>query len=572
MCGIIAAISQNPVVKQALNQLQRLEYRGYDSAGLATIHQRKIHVEKATGDTSSLVIPEAWSTATIAIAHTRWATHGVPSECNAHPHLYNDQYAIVHNGIIENHETIKSTYGFTCKSETDSEVIVQLYNYFIQEGDEPLEAWQKSINRLEGSWATVLLDCNLPNQLFIACHKSPMVLGKNDEGVFISSDLYGLEKKVDEILYLNNHSVGAIDVHSNLVNIEPKWEKKPASLIQETSIQTSTVMMHEIMEQPDVLEACHALTLPNIPKPDQLVITACGSSYHVGLIAAQWFEAHAGIPCRVFLASELRYQRIAWGKNTGFLMISQSGETADTLECVRHWKDEASLTIALCNVAQSALMRCCDYKIHIPAGIETAVAATKSVTASLMVLSKLADQWKAHPQPLINIEQLAHQNQIVLAMDSVSSFVANRLANQRHIYLLGRGIHHCVMLEAALKVKEISYIHTEAFASGEMKHGPLALIDDNALVVIVAGKNYHLQKSIANAEEVLARGAHVIIITDAPITQKPNMTVVNLPFEFSDASCISLSIFFQIISLKLSLQLKLNPDRPRNLAKCVTVE
>lgn len=573
MCGIIAGISLNPIVETTLSQLKRLEYRGYDSSGLAVIHNGQVAHQKNLGDTAQLNIPKPWRQASIAIAHTRWATHGEPSEQNAHPHVLDDQFAVIHNGIIENHAELRKKHGFTFTSKTDSEIIVHLYKHFLlNESSTPIKAWENTIAQLEGSWATVLLDKTHPQKLLLACNKSPMVLGRNTDSIFVSSDLYGLENIANEILYVPNHTITDIYIDTDLSINEACWEPTPKNLIQEKIIHTETTMLHEIMEQPDVLAACSKTPATDIPKPDQIIIAACGSSYHVGLLAAQCIESHAQIPCRIFLASELRYASISWPPNTALLTLSQSGETADTLECVRHWKRHAGFSIAICNVKNSALMRLCDYGVHTPAGIEVAVAATKSVTAAMYMVTKLAQTWGSTKKIFFDHPTLEHQIQAILSLDSVISYVAEKIGHHKHLFLLGRGLFFPVMLEAALKIKEICYIHTEAFASGEMKHGPLALIEKGSMVIIIAARDHHFLKSIASAEEIVARGGHVLLLTDSEIDQKPAMTTIKVPFLIDNNSVISLSIFFQLVSLKLSIQLGYNPDRPRNLAKCVTVE
>ncbi|MDG2347886.1 MAG: glutamine--fructose-6-phosphate transaminase (isomerizing) [Gammaproteobacteria bacterium] len=574
MCGIIAGISLEPVLKTTLTQLQRLEYRGYDSAGFAVIHDGKIDYRKTVGETKKLKLPNHLNESTIAIAHTRWATHGVPSEINAHPHVLDDKYAIIHNGIIENHYDLKNKFKIETASQTDSEIIVHLYKHFLTVTTDAKSAWESTILELEGSWATVLLDITQPERLMIACNKSPMVLGKNDKSLFVASDLYGLENIADDILYVPNQTTTCISLSSDLTaSIDASWEPTPKNLIQEKIIRTDTTMLHEIMEQPSVLKACETQNISDIPKPDHLVIAACGSSYHVALIAMQWIESIAQVPCRAYLASELRYGNIAWPKNTAFMVLSQSGETADTLECVRHWKNHAAFSISICNVEKSALMRLCHYNILTPAGIETAVAATKSVTSAIYMASKLVMHWhNQQTNTLINQKDLQHQTQAILSLDTVVNFIAEKVSNHKHLFMLGKGLFHPVMLEAALKIKELCYVHTEAFAAGEMKHGPLALIEPGTMVIMIAAKNYHYKKSISNAEEMLSRGAQVILLTDEDTNQKNGLTIITLPFEINENSSISLSILFQQVSLNLSQRLGHNPDRPRNLAKCVTVE
>ena len=574
MCGIIAGISSEPILKTTLTQLERLEYRGYDSAGFAVIQKNQIAAVKTVGETKKLTFPKALSDATIAIAHTRWATHGTPSEANAHPHILDNKYAIIHNGIIENYADLKKKYKIDTLSETDSEIIVHLYKHFLTVTDSQEAAWESTVLELEGSWATVLLDTNQPDSLLIACNKSPMVLGKNDKSLYVASDLYGLENIAEEILYVPNQSIAKISLNNGLsLQIDACWEKTPKNLIQEKVIRTDTTMLHEIMEQPEVLSFCETNKINDIPKPDNIVIAACGSSYHVGLIAKQWIESIAKIPCRIFLASELRYASIAWPSNTALMVLSQSGETADTLECVRHWKEHAAFSIAICNVEKSALMRLCDYTILTPAGIETAVAATKSVTTAIYMAAKLVCHWTSQPiEELLNQKDLQHQLQAILSLDTVVNFISEKVSNHKHLFMLGRGLFYPVMLEAALKIKELCYVHTEAFAAGEMKHGPLALIESGTTVIMIAAKNRHFKKSISNAEEMLSRGGQVILLTDNDVTQRNGLTTITLPFEINENSCISLSVLFQLVSLNLSQRLGHNPDRPRNLAKCVTVE
>ena len=571
MCGIFATLSRSlDAVKVTLSHLKQLEYRGYDSAGIGVLHDKQFIISKNVGATDQLHVDHLPDHSNTAISHVRWATHGVVNTKNAHPHLGNEA-CIVHNGIIENHHELIQSYQLKPKSDTDSEVIVLLYEQLKTLGKSPLETLKHTVSLLKGSWAIVLIDKTLPETLLIAVNKSPLVLGTCEDSYFVASDPHALAHCAKQVHYVNDHQVLQISLQSQTVLDELKWQALPVNT-SNTSLEMDFYLTQEIYEQPLVLQRCLKEVLPELSKPQQIVFVASGSSYHSALMAAINFEAIANIPCRVFLSSELKYMKISWQSNTVLIALSQSGETADTLEAVRHWKHDAFYVLSICNVMESSLTRLTQYSIVTPAGPEVSVGATKTVSSAAFQLHRLAFQWANIEKPLDFEKNIAH-TKLALTLHNSIKKLAQRFVDCEHLYVLGRGCFYPVVMEFALKVKELCYLHAEAFSTGELKHGPLALIEDGTQIIFLCFKKLNFEKTLSNIEEVLARGGEATIITDTslPVMTRP-VNTLKLPFEIEENDVYGVLTCLQLFSLELAIAKGINPDRPRNLAKCVTVE
>ncbi len=573
MCGIFA-LSQpknHNLIPVVLEHLKKLEYRGYDSAGIAATQNASIHVVKNVGPTENLVIPEELKGNT-AIAHVRWATHGGVTQQNAHPHMSGSS-AIVHNGIIENHVALKETFNLSLSSETDSEVIVALYNHF-SKTMKALEAFEATVDKLEGSWAIVMIDHNTPNTLFVSANKSPLVIGKLDEGFVVSSDPGVLSDLTHSVHYLKDLSTLALNL-DQLEALDLTWQTLESHQLHK-KLEMDFYTLQEIYEQPSALMNTLNSELVTLSRPKHIVFAASGSSYHVACIAAQLFETFAQIPCRVYLSSEMRYQAISWPSNTALIALSQSGETADTLEAVRHWKKYAFYALSITNVANSSLDRLTQYQINSIAGNEVGVGATKTVTSMLLQMMRIVQQWSPDSEnPFSDFLASIDRLKITLTLRSEIRKHALMFVQKSHTFILGRGIFYPVAQEFALKIKELAYLHAEAFSSGELKHGPLALIEKGTPVIVMAFKNFQLAKTISNIEEVLARGANVLVITDANLNelcQSTQLSALQVPFEVEQNDLFSVLAIAQLLTYELAIHKNINPDRPRNLAKCVTVE
>ena len=609
MCGIVAATAQRNVVGILLEGLRRLEYRGYDSAGLAVVSNGDLECRKHQGKVAILEadIDAQPASGHLGLAHTRWATHGVPSEENAHPHLSGD-IALVHNGIIENYQDLRAEleqldYQFI--SQTDSEVVVHLINHLVNSGDALIDAVRKTVVRLEGAYALAVVSSKEPDTLIGARSGSPLVLGVGIEENFLASDQLALRQVTDRFVFLEEGDL--VELSPTGIHVENR-EGKPV----EANIVTLTdspdhgdkgdyrhYMLKEIYEQPKVLKATlegrisdkHVLpeafgreAVACFEQVENIHIVACGTSYHAGLVARYWLEEWAGIPCQVEVASEYRYRPVVVPKNTLFVTISQSGETADTMAALRAAKKAGYLnTLAICNVANSSLVRESGLSLMTLAGPEIGVASTKAFTTQLVALQLLSISVarsrhylaEADEQILVSaLHALPELCAQVLALDGHIEQTFDGFADKHHALFLGRGVQYPIAMEGALKLKEISYIHAEAYPSGELKHGPLALVDADMPVVAVAPNNELLEKLKSNLHEVQARGGQLFVFADkdSGFKNQPGLTVVDIPHVPLSLEAIVYTIPLQLLSYHVAVLKGTDVDQPRNLAKSVTVE
>jgi glucosamine--fructose-6-phosphate aminotransferase (isomerizing) len=608
MCGIVGAASRRNVVPILIEGLRRLEYRGYDSAGLAVVNDGLRRL-RSTGRVAELD-ERARTThfeGTLGIAHTRWATHGAPSERNAHPHI-SGNLAIVHNGIIENHEVIRKELcakGFTFSSDTDTEVIAHLVESIRQQGRTLLEATREAIARLEGAYAIAVISANTPDRLVVARKGAPLLLGLGKDETFAASDVSALLQVTQRVIYLEEGDCAEIALDNyKILNAQGASVERQihVSQLSAQSIELGPYqhyMQKEIFEQPGAV----ANTLENVFGAKSLQpglfgvdaedvfkgitsvnIVACGTSYHAGVVARYWIESIAGLRCNVEIASEYRYRDSVGDPGGLFVTISQSGETADTLAALAHAKSmgyDKSLTI--CNVPESALMRQSRLRYLTRAGPEIGVASTKAFTTQLaalflltLVLAKSRGRLSAQQeaQHLAALRHLPAALQVVLQVEERAIGWAKRFANKHHALFLGRGIHYPIALEGALKLKEISYIHAEAYAAGELKHGPLALVDADMPVVTVAPNDVLLEKLKSNMQEVRARGGELYVFADedAHIEESDGVHVVKLTDHAGLLSPILHVVPLQLLAYHCAIQKGTDVDKPRNLAKSVTVE
>ena len=610
MCGIVAAISNHDVSAILMEGLKRLEYRGYDSAGIAFLNGG-IHRLRKPGKVKELqtLLDANPCQSHIGIAHTRWATHGVPDEANAHPHISGDRVVIVHNGIIENYKTLKAQQlksGFTFESETDTEVIAhQIMLHLRSEGD-LLQAVSLACRDLKGAYALAVLDSEDPTRLIAARKGSPLVLGIGEDGNYVSSDAQAIAPVTQSFIHLENEEIAVLSRdHYQLYDLTLKaLERAPVhiSLAADAAElgEFEHYMHKEIHEQPravlDTLEGrLFENTIPDgilgnvdealLAGVDTMHIVACGSSYHAALVAKYWFENLVGIPCPVEIASEFRYCRQTTPKKALFVAISQSGETADTLAALELAKTRPYLaTLAICNVPQSSLVRESDLTLMTHAGPEIGVASTKAFIVQLVALLLLVVLvGKRHGLSAALegdiVRQLRHLPtclEAALALEPQIKRLAKQYANKEHALFLGRGAHYPIALEGALKMKEISYIHAEAYPAGELKHGPLALVDEDMPVIAVAPNDPLLAKLRGNLEEVRARGGILHVFTDQATAFSEDEAAIDTLIKLDTPEAIIAPIVFtlplQLLAYHTALIKGTDIDKPRNLAKSVTVE
>ncbi len=608
MCGIVGAVAQRNVVPILLEGLQRLEYRGYDSAGLAVVNNGQLQLVRSTGRVVELSEKSAATQGRIGIAHTRWATHGVPSERNAHPHLSNNLIAVVHNGIIENYEVLRTRLtaaGYRFTSDTDTEVIAHLIHSHYARGNSLLVATQASLAELVGAYAIGVIAANNPDQLVCARRGSPLLLGVGVEEHFIASDVSALLPVTRRVVYLEEGDV--VELGRRSYRIFDAQGKHVERAVQTSELSNESVelgqyrhyMQKEIHEQPQALantleSVCNSQSLvPGIfgaeaaatfADIDSILILACGTSYHAGLVARYWLEEIAGIRCSVEIASEYRYRTSVPNPRTLVVVISQSGETADTQAALNHAKAQGhSHTLAICNVPESALVRLSKLRLLTRAGPEIGVASTKAFTTQLaalflltLVLAKTRGRLTA-PQEQQYLHELRHlpsAAQKVLDLEPQIAKLAELFANKQNALFLGRGLHYPIALEGALKLKEISYIHAEAYPAGELKHGPLALVDKDMPVISVAPNDALLEKLKSNLQEVRARGGELYVFADADthIHAADGIHIMQMPEHAGYLSPILHTIPLQLLAYYVALQKGTDVDKPRNLAKSVTVE
>lgn len=614
MCGIVAAVSGNDVSRILLDGLKRLEYRGYDSAGLVLVNgSSKLQRKRTVGKVNELI--NAFNTEPfighLGLAHTRWATHGKPSENNAHPHFSgdhnHDEVAIVHNGIIENYLVVQKRLiaeGYQFQTETDSEVIAHLIHSNLKKGNNFLQAVQKAVAELDGAFAICVIYINEPNHLIAARKGAPVVIGISDTANYVASDPLALLQVTQRFIYLEEGDIADLNVKQ--VRIYDKAGKEVKRDIHFLDIKSSTVdkgpyshfMLKEILEQPyvvaETLSGCigkdkifEEVFGPNaaaiFDKTEQVQIVACGTSYHAGMVARYWFEDIAKIPCRVEVASEIRYRNAVVPKNTLLILISQSGETADTLAALRLAKNQGYLaSLAICNVPESSLVRESDLVFMTRAGVEIGVASTKAFTTQLAALLLLGIALgrrhglnaKTEKNIVEELHELPNYLSNALQLNQQIKELAQSFANKQHALFLGRGLQYPVALEGALKLKEISYIHAEAYPAGELKHGPLALVDQNMPVIAVVPKDDLLEKLISNLHEVRARGGELFVFADsrAHIATEPGLHIIEMPKVPKTISPIVYTVPLQLLAYYVALIKGTDVDQPRNLAKSVTVE
>jgi len=605
MCGIVGAVAQRNITPILVEGLKRLEYRGYDSCGIALHVNGKLERARSTARVAELekqIAKENLSGFT-GIAHTRWATHGAPASHNAHPHFSRDRIALVHNGIIENHDELRDelkTLGYVFESQTDTEVIAHLVDH-LYTGD-LFETVQAATKRLTGAFAIAVFSRDEPHRVVGARRGSPLIVGIGDGENFLASDALALAGTTDQIIYLEEGDV--VDLQLQRVWIVDENGKQVEREVKTVHAHTGAVelgpyrhyMQKEIFEQPraisDTLEGITAIT-PDIfgdkaygifKKIDSILILACGTSYYSGMTAKYWIEAVAGVTCNVEIASEYRYRDSVPNPNSLVVTISQSGETADTLAALRHAQAQGMRhTLTICNAATSAMVRECELAYITRAGVEVGVASTKAFTTQLAALFLLTLSL-AQVKGRLNDNQEAAQLKAMRHLPSAISAVlalepqiiawAEAFARKENALFLGRGLHYPIALEGALKLKEISYIHAEAYPAGELKHGPLALVTEEMPVVTVAPNDPMIEKLKSNMQEVRARGGELYVFADADsrITSSEGIHVIRLPEHYGLLSPILHVVPLQLLAYHTALARGTDVDKPRNLAKSVTVE
>ena len=606
MCGIVAAIAQRPVQSILIEGLKRLEYRGYDSAGLATLNDHHIELTRAQGKVAELEALLTDSSAHQGIAHTRWATHGVPSIRNAHPHQ-SGRFAVVHNGIIENFDALKAeliAQGYAFESDTDTETIAHLLHSVSRSIDSFDVIVQTVIRRLEGAFALAILDEHTPGVIWVARQGSPLVIGVGHGEHFVGSDQLALLHVTDRFIYLEEGDTARLTAKTlEIFSADGEAVTRAVVRASASSEQVSKgeyrhFMAKEIHEQP---EAVRSTLLGRLgkdrllsgilgPSGDALLesaqavqIVACGTSYHAGLVAKYWIESLAGIPCQVEIASEYRYRKVVTLPNTLWIAISQSGETADVLSALRHLDcEQVAATLAVCNVPTSSLVRETDLAFLTEAGPEIGVASTKAFTTQLTVLlllaGLLAKTKKAtdfDEQNFVQqLQQLPELLSAVLSIEPQVKIIAEQFVDKQHTLFLGRSTMNPIAMEGALKLKELSYIHAEAYPAGELKHGPLALVDEHMPVVAVAPNDELVEKLRSNLSEVKARGGQLIVFADFAVatTASEEITQCVLPETDALIAPIVFTLPLQLLSYHVAVLRGTDVDQPRNLAKSVTVE
>ena len=610
MCGIVGAVAQRDVAEILINGLHRLEYRGYDSAGVAVVNENhELQRVRCLGKVKAL--DEAVSKKPLiggtGIAHTRWATHGEPSETNAHPHV-SGTFAVVHNGIIENHEELREllkSRGYVFLSQTDTEVIAHLVEWEMRSTDSLLEAVKKAVKQLTGAYGMVVMDSRHPEHLVAARSGSPLVIGLGIGENFLASDQLALLSVTRRFIFLEEGDIAEITRRN--VDIYDTYGNKVEREIHESNLENDAAekgkfrhfMQKEIYEQPTALintmegrinhENVIVDSIGNgakgiLEKVEHIQIVACGTSYNAGMVAHYWFESLAGVSCDVEIASEFRYRKFVTRPNSLLITLSQSGETADTLAALRLAKEKGYMAaLTICNVAGSSLVRESDLAFMTRAGVEVGVASTKAFTtqlAALLMLVTALGKVKGHisaekeHEIIKAMQSLPAEIEKALAFDTEIEALAEDFAEKHHALFLGRGAFYPIAVEASLKLKEISYIHAEAYAAGELKHGPLALIDADMPVIVVAPNNELLEKVKSNIEEVRARGGQLYVFADkeAGFTPSEGMKIITMPKVNDIVAPIFYTIPMQLLSYHVALIKGTDVDQPRNLAKSVTVE
>ncbi len=609
MCGIVGAVAQRDVVPILLEGLRRLEYRGYDSAGIAVSENNEIKRARHLGKVAELenLLEQTPLIGQTGVAHTRWATHGIPSTANAHPHICKGSVALVHNGIIENHQQLReqqSKDGHSFTSETDTEVIVHAVHDHLQKTHSLLEAVRETIKQLEGAYALGVISHQAPNTLVTARKGSPLVIGIGINEHFIASDVAALLPVTHRFIFLEDGDIA--EITSDSITIYDEAGDRVDRPVKESALKADDVergeyrhyMLKEIYEQPRSIAETLEGRFSGLKLHDEafginagklfdqikaVQILACGTSYHSGMVAKYWMESLAGIPCQVEIASEFRYRKPLLLDNTLVVTISQSGETADTLAALQEAKKLGVIaSLVICNVQESSLTRESDLVLLTRAGPEIGVASTKAFTTQLVALMMLVIALgRRNAMDSLTEKKIASQLfslpakvEDVLRLDTKIEKMAELFADKNHALFLGRGSHYPIAMEGALKLKEISYIHAEAYAAGELKHGPLALVDASMPIVAVAPNNTLLEKLKSNLQEVKARGGELIVFADESIEVDSDdmTTVLKVTPAESELAPVIFTIPLQLLSYHVAIIKGTDVDQPRNLAKSVTVE
>ncbi len=610
MCGIVGAVAQRDVVEILVDGLHRLEYRGYDSAGVAVLDaDHNMQIVRRVGKVKALddAIEQNPLLGGTGIAHTRWATHGEPSEVNAHPHR-SGKIAVVHNGIIENYEELRAELqqrGYVFQSQTDTEVIAHLVEWEFRTAKNLLDAVQKTVKQLRGAYGTVVMNQDEPEHLVVARSGSPLVIGLGVGENFLASDPLALLSVTRRFIYLEEGDVA--EITRRTVDIFDREGSKVEREIHEGNFEADAAdkgqyrhyMQKEIFEQPVAImntldgrivngkvniDAIGPNAAEILKKVEHVQIVACGTSYNAGMVARYWFESIAGVSCDVEIASEFRYRKFVTRPNSLLITLSQSGETADTLAALRLAKESGYMAaMTICNVASSSLVRESDFAFMTRAGVEIGVASTKAFTTQLTCLlllnaalgrlkGNVTEEQEHHI--VQSLQRLPAQIESALVFDKTIEKLSEDFAEKHHTLFLGRGEFYPIAMESALKLKEISYIHAEAYAAGELKHGPLALIDSDMPVIVVAPENDLLEKVKSNIEEVRARGGQLYVFADhdAGFSDDEGFKTIVLPKVDEVTAPIFYTVPLQLLSYHIALIKGTDVDQPRNLAKAVTVE
>ncbi|MBY3195103.1 glutamine--fructose-6-phosphate transaminase (isomerizing) [Rhizobium laguerreae] len=608
MCGIVGIVGHKPVSERLIEALERLEYRGYDSSGVATIFEGELHRRRAEGKLGNLKtrLKKEPLSGTVGIAHTRWATHGAPTECNAHPH-FADGVAVVHNGIIENFSELKdglAEVGAKFQTDTDTEVIAHLLTKFRRDGMGCLEAMHAMLNCVKGAFALAILFEDDPATIMVARNGPPLVIGHGDGEMFLGSDAIALAPFTNDITYLNDGDWAVVGQTSvEVFDIEGKIVTRPRHI----SIATADLvckgnhrhfMEKEIYEQPEVIARALGYYINGnenyvnaiatdigFASVESLAISACGTAYLAGLVGKYWFERYARLMVEIDVASEFRYREIPLSPRSAALFISQSGETADTLASLRYCKAQGLRIGAVVNTRESTIAREADAIFPILAGPEIGVASTKAFTCQLAVLAALAigtgkargtitdDEEQALVQSLATLPGVMRR--VLNDIKPKIELLSRELSHYRNVLYLGRGTNFPLAMEGALKLKEVSYIHAEGYAAGELKHGPIALIDENMPVIVIAPHDRFFDKTVSNMQEVAARGGRIILITDetgASMSKLHTMNTIVLPNVEEIIAPMIFSLPLQLLAYNTAVVMGADVDQPRNLAKSVTVE
>ena len=610
MCGIVGVVAGRNIPSILLQGLQRLEYRGYDSSGVAVIDEAgELSVCRRPGKVQNLLqaMEDQPIRGKTGIAHTRWATHGIVNEANSHPHSSGQRVSLVHNGIIENHNVLRDELkkaGYVFASDTDSEVVVHLIDSYLEQGHSLLESVRAAIKHLEGAFAIAAVSPLFPDQIVAARLGCPLVVGKGIDENYVASDVLALNAVTDRFIFLEEGDL--VDVKADSLDF---WNVDDESVVRasvEVQVGVADIergnyrhfMQKEIFQQPQVvidtlegrigkttvLEESLGLGISSVlDDVEAVTIVACGTSFYAANVARYWIEELADIPCQVEIASEFRYRQVARAKKSLFITLSQSGETADTLAALRKAKESGFLaTLTFCNVATSSIVRESDFSFMLHAGTEVGVASTKAFTAQLVDLLLLAillgrrnaDNPGKEQQIVEALHNLPSLIESVLGLDDAIASEAERFIDKNHSLFLGRGSLFPIAMEGALKLKEISYIHAEGYAAGELKHGPLALVDEKMPVVAVAPNDELLEKLESNLHEVRARGGELLVFaeTGSSFKSEPGVRIVSLPAVDTFLAPIAYTIVLQLLAYHVAVHKGTDVDQPRNLAKSVTVE